>query len=177
MIRLFTGLEIPDDVAEPLLRCQTGLAGARWVARENFHITVRFIGQVDEAQAAEIDDVLAHLKMNAFDVQVEGLGAFGKKRDPRAVWAGIAPNDALMALNAKIERLFQEMGLEPDKRKYTPHVTLGRLRETSDRQVARWIEGNGMFFAPKFTATRLTLFSSETRQSGAIYTPERYYIF
>jgi len=177
MIRLFTGLEIPDETAEPLLRCQTGLQGARWVARENFHITMRFIGKVDETQAAEVDDALAHLKMNAFDVQVEGLGAFGKKHDPRAVWAGIANNEALMALNAKLERLFQELGLEADKRKYAPHVTLGRLSDTSDRDVARWIEASGMFFAPRFTATRLTLYSSEIKQSGAIYTPERYYIF
>lgn len=177
MIRLFTALEIPDDVAAPLTRCQSGLRNTRWVARENFHITVRYIGEVDEPTASDIDEALAELKLRAFDVQVEGLGAFGHKHDQRAVWAGIAPNEALMALNAKVERVLQESGLAPDKRKYAPHVTLGRLRNTSDRDVADWIGANGSYVAPPFTATRVTLFSSQVRHDGSLYLPERYYIF
>ena len=156
---------------------QSGLHGARWVARENFHVTLRFIGQVDEVLAAELDHALSRLKAKPIALQVNTLGSFGDSRNARSVWAGLEPSEPLRRLNAKIERVFQSLGLAPDKRKFTPHITLGRVSNTSNREIARWIEQKGKLTCPDFEVTRLVLFSSQTRSEGAIYTPERYYVF
>lgn len=177
MIRLFTALEIPDEVAACLTPTQRGLHGARWVARENLHITLRFIGAVDERVAEEVDAALAHLKAKPFTLQVTHLGAFGDSNRARSVWAGLAPSDPLINLNAKVERLFQQLGLPADKRKFTPHITLGRVAGVSNGEVAKWIEEKGKLECPSFEATKLTLFSSQTRETGAVYAPERHYIF
>ncbi len=177
MIRLFTALEVPDDVAECLMATQSGIHGAHWVTRENLHVTLRFIGQVDEAMADEVDTALAHLKTKPFRLQVTGLNSFGDAKRARSVWAGLEPSSQLTNLNAKIERLFQGLGLRADKRKFTPHITLGRVSDVSNREVADWIERKGQLICPDFEVTRLVLFSSQTRAEGAIYTPERYYIF
>jgi len=177
MIRLFTALDIPDEVAACLQPVQRGLAGARWVARENLHITLRFIGQVDERMADEVDAALAQLKMKPFNLQVTHLGSFGDSREARSVWAGLAPSEPLINLNAKIERLFQQLGLPADKRKYSPHITLGRVHHVTNADVAKWIEERGKLESPPFEVTRLVLYSSQTRSEGAVYTPERYYIF
>jgi 2'-5' RNA ligase len=96
MIRLFTALEIPDEVAACLAPAQSGLPGARWVARENLHITLRFIGPVDERMADEVDDALMQMKAKPFTLQVTHLGSFGDSHKARSVWAGLAPSDALL---------------------------------------------------------------------------------
>jgi len=177
MIRLFTALDIPDEVAACLIPAQRGLHSARWVARENLHITLRFVGSVDERMAEEVDSALAHLKAKPFTLQVTHLGSFGDSKTARSVWAGLAPSEALINLNAKIERLYQQLGLPADKRKYTPHITLGRVSNVSNSEIANWIEERGKFDCPPFEVTRAVLYSSQTRAEGAIYTPERYYIF
>ena len=177
MIRLFTALEVPDEVADCLTPLQRGLHSARWVARENLHITLRFIGAVDERMAGEIDDALTGFKAKPFFLQVTHLGSFGDSKKARSVWAGLAPSEPLDHLNAKIERLFQQLGLPADKRKFTPHITLGRVRDIHNGDVATWIEEMGKLECPPFEVTRFVLFSSQTRAEGAVYTPERYYIF
>jgi len=177
MIRLFTALEVPDDTAACLLATQSGLSGARWVARENLHITLRFIGAVDERMAEEVDGALARLKAKPFTLQVTHLDSFGDSQTTRSVWAGLAPSEALEHLNAKIERLFQQLGLPADKRRFTPHITLGRVRNMPNGDVAQWIEDQGELACPPFEVTRSVLYSSQTRADGAVYTPERYYIF
>lgn len=177
MIRLFTALEIPEDVAACLTPVQSGLFGARWVARENLHITLRFIGSVDERMAEEVDGALSGLKAKPFTLQVTHLGSFGDAKKARSVWAGLAPSEPLLHLNAKIERMFQQLGLPADKRKYTPHITLGRVKDIHNGDVAKWIEEKGKLDCLPFEVTRLVLFSSQTRAEGAVYTPERYYIF
>jgi len=177
MIRLFTALDLPDGVAACLTPAQAGLPGARWVARENLHVTVRFIGQVSERMADEVDDALSQLKAKPFTLQVTHLGSFGDARNARSVWAGLGASEPLLHLNAKIERLFQQLGLAADKRKYTPHITLGRIGGVANSEVAKWIEEKGKLDCPPFEVTRLVLYSSETRSEGAVYTPERYYIF
>jgi len=177
MIRLFTALEVPDKTAACLAPVQQGLHSARWVARQNLHVTLRFIGSVNERVADEVDDALTSLKAKPFTLQATHLGSFGDSKNARSVWAGLAPSEPLNHLNAKIERLFQQLGLAADKRKYMPHITLGRVRDISNGDVAKWIEGAGKLDCAPFEVTRLVLLSSQTRAEGAVYTPERYYIF
>jgi 2'-5' RNA ligase len=174
MIRLFVAIDLPDEVAEPLARLQTGVPGARWQTREQLHLTLRFIGEVDERDAAAIDDALAAIHEPRFTLELKTVGAFGGK-NPRALWAGVAANDALKHLQRKIETALQRLGLEAEERKYTPHVTLARLRGTPPGAVMDYITDHALYASGPFEARAFTLFSSHLSPNGSIYTPERVY--
>ena len=138
MPRLFTGIEIPSGVAQSLATLRGGLPGARWIEPDNYHMTLRFIGDVDDTVAREVISLLARVQRRSFELRVEDLKSFGG-RTPRAVVATLGPTPAVSELQAEHERLMQRVGLEPEGRKYIPHVTLARLRESSSRQVADYL--------------------------------------
>lgn len=174
MIRLFTGLEIPPGVAEALDLLRGGLPGARWIDRENYHVTLRFLGDIDDRTAAEAADALRGINRPAFDLHLDGLTAFGG-RNPRAVVASVAPEPALFDLQDEQERLMQRIGLKPESRKYTPHVTLARLRTSSSLDVADYLAGRGFFRTAPFRVTEFVLFSARASTGGGPYVPEARY--
>jgi len=132
MPRLFTALEIPRHVGQSLAMMRGGLPGARWIDPDNYHLTLRFIGDIDDALAREIAGLLGRVQRAPFELRLDGLSSFGGRK-PRAVVASVAPVAPLIELQAELERLLQRLGLEPEGRKYTPHVTLARLRDSSSR--------------------------------------------
>jgi RNA 2',3'-cyclic 3'-phosphodiesterase len=174
MPRLFTGLEIPSALAQSLAVLRGGLPGARWIDPENYHMTLRFIGDVDDAVAHEVASVLGRVRRRTFQLRVEDLKSFGGRK-PRAVVATLGPVQALMELQAEHERLMQRVGLEPDGRKYTPHITLARLRESSSRQVADYLALRAPFRSAPFTVSRFVLFSSRMSVGGGPYVVEAAY--
>jgi 2'-5' RNA ligase len=171
MPRLFTALEIPDTVRETLSLLRGGLPGARWIDPENYHITLRFIGDVDDMVANEAVSILGRVERRGFDLRLDGLSSFGGRK-PRAVVATAAAVPALMELQAEHDRLLQRVGLEPEGRKYIPHVTLARLRESSSRQVADYLAERGGFRSMSFVVTRFVLFSSRASVGGGPYVVE-----
>jgi RNA 2',3'-cyclic 3'-phosphodiesterase len=174
MPRLFTGLEIPASLAEQLSMLRGGLPGARWIDPENYHLTLRFIGDVDDAFAHEIADLLDQVRRREFTLRLDGLSSFGGRK-PRAVVATAAPSPSVMELQAELERLMQRVGLEPEGRKFTPHVTLARLRDTSSFEVAEYLSARGGFRTPPFTVSRFVLFSSRASVGGGPYVVEAAY--
>jgi len=174
MPRLFTGVEIPPDVALSLSMLRGGLPGARWIDAENYHVTLRFIGDVDDAVAHDVASTLDQVKRRAFDLHFEGITSFGGRR-PRAVVASIGSSSPLIELQAEQERLMQRIGLEPEGRKYTPHVTLARLRDASSRDVANYLAARGLFRTPTFRVSRFVLFSSRASMGGGPYVIEESY--
>ncbi|HZT27345.1 MAG TPA: RNA 2',3'-cyclic phosphodiesterase [Pseudolabrys sp.] len=174
MPRLFTGVEIPSDIAQALATLRGGLPGARWVDPENYHVTLRFIGDVDDITAHEVADMLARVKRGPFDLHMQGLTSFGGRK-PRAVVANVAPTQALYDVQAEQERLMQRIGLEPEGRKYIPHVTLARLRESSSTQVAAYLAARGYFRTSSFKVSRFVLFSSRASVGGGPYVVEASY--
>lgn len=174
MIRLFTAIEIPETVRTRLSFLQGGVPGARWSPAENLHLTLRFIGEVDEAQASDIDDMLAAIKAPAFQLTLRGAGEFGG-RDPHALWIGVAPSEPLMRLAAKIESALQRMGLAPETRKYSPHVTLARLRDAPLAKVREFLNAQATFDSGPFPVRRFGLYSSHPSSSGSLYAQERTY--
>lgn len=176
MIRLFTALEIPPHVADRLELLQSGLKGARWIDREAFHITLRFIGEVPENMAGDIDRALSSLRTEPFSVTLDGIGEFGGKK-PHAVWARVAENPQLMQLQARQENALRRIGLTPERRKYTPHVTLARMRRGAEpSEVMRYIERNNLFRAGPFEVRQFVLMSSRLSQGGGPYIVEREYM-
>ena len=176
MPRLFTGLEIPPAIGEALAMLRGGLPGARWIDPENYHLTLRFIGDVDDSVAHEVVSMLGRVRRKPFDLHFEGLTSFGGRK-PRAVVAAVAPAQALLETQAEQERLMQRIGLEPEGRKYMPHVTLARLRESSSRAVAEYLSTRGYFRTSSFRISRFVLFSSRASVGGGPYVVEDSYPF
>ena len=174
MPRLFTALEIPREVAQSLSMLRGGLPGARWIDPENYHVTLRFIGDIEAPLAREIAHMLDQVKRRAFDVKVNGLHSFGGRK-PRAVVATIAPVAPLAELQAEHERILQRVGLEPEGRKFTPHVTLARLRDSSSRQVADYLATRAPLNGLSFPAERFVLYSSKSSVGGGPYVVEAEY--
>jgi len=174
MPRLFTGIEIPAPIGMQLSMLRGGLPGARWIDVENYHITLRFLGDIDDATAHEAASALEGIRRPAFDLRFEGLTSFGGRK-PRAVVAEVSTPQALMDLHAEQERLMQRIGLEPEGRKYIPHVTLARLRTSSSRDVADYLAARGLFRTPDFHVARFVLYSSRASTGGGPYVVEQSY--
>jgi 2'-5' RNA ligase len=174
MPRIFTGIEIPSDVGASLSMLRGGLPGARWIEQQNYHITLRFIGDVDDALAREVDSMLGQVRRRGFDLEIGGLASFGGRR-PRAVIASVPPVALLLELQAEQERLMQRIGLKPEGRKFTPHVTLARLRQSSSREVADFLAMRGPYRSAPFSVSRFVLLSSRASMGGGPYVVEAAY--
>ncbi|MEI9994085.1 MAG: RNA 2',3'-cyclic phosphodiesterase [Rhizomicrobium sp.] len=174
MPRLFAALAIPDDVAPSLASLQGGVPGAHWQSREQLHLTLRFIGEVDGREAAMAHDALSAIDASAFTLALHGVGAFGGKR-PQALWAGVRPSEPLTHLQRKVETALQRVGLAADRQKYTPHVTLARLRGGSVGRVMDYLTDHALYSSPDFAVEGFILYSSVLTSDGSIYRAEHAY--
>ena len=174
MIRLFVALPLPERVAQSLLAMQSGVPGARWNSREQMHLTLRFIGEVDGRDANAIDETLATISASPFTLELKGVGAFGGK-NPRALWAGVATNDALIHLQRKIESAIQRLGFAAEERKYTPHVSLARLRAVPAGRMVDYLSDHALYASGPFEMNGFALFSSRLSPNGSVYVAEREY--
>jgi RNA 2',3'-cyclic 3'-phosphodiesterase len=173
--RLFTGLEVPRDVRLALSLKRGGVSGASWADPENYHITLRFIGDVDNRTANDVSDELDRLSYsNEFRVRLSHLGSFGGDK-PRALYAGVENSEALQRLQASQERVLRRLGLDPDGRRFVPHVSLARLKGTPALEVAQFIHEAGIFAPLEFTVGRFVLFSSRASVGGGPYLVEQSY--
>lgn len=174
MPRLFTALEVPRSVATRLAMLKGGLPGSRWVEPENYHVTLRFIGDVDGRQADDLADALDHIHAHEINLTVPALSVFGSKK-PHALIAVVDQQPALTELHFGIERLCQRLGLAADARRFVPHITLARLRNTKPEEAALYLSQRGLISVPNFTATRFVLMSSRDSVGGGPYAIEAEY--
>ncbi|MBP1852286.1 RNA 2',3'-cyclic phosphodiesterase [Rhizobium halophytocola] len=171
MPRLFVALEIPRHAALSLSLLRGGLPGARWIDVENYHITLRFIGDVDGRTADEIVYRLDRVDRPEFEIALNGVGSFGSKK-PHSVWAGVTPAPEMFALQGEIERICQRLGLAADPRKFSPHVTLARTKGSRVDDVVHYLAGRGNFHTASFTVPRFVLLSSRESVGGGPYLTE-----
>ena len=164
VLRLFTGIDLPPELKLSLSTLCGGLPNARWVDAGNYHVTLRFIGEVDEGMASDIDAALARIKAPRFDLTLGGVGTFGE----RQLWIGVERNDALIHLRDKIESALVRLGLAPEGRRFTPHVTLARLKG-NDPRLQAFIAGNALFKPPPFPVRHFSLIASYQTKSGSLY--------
>ena len=137
---------------------------------------MRFLGELDGGEAADVDAALGQIRMPGFSLELEGISHFGEGRKLRALWAGVRPNPALMRLQAKIEQAVIRAGLPPEKRKFKPHVTLARFKSNpGGAKLQAYLAQNALFRAEPFDVDHFTLYSSFLSSSGAIYRPEASY--
>lgn len=165
MLRLFVGITLPPETKLRLSLIAAGVPGARWVDPGNYHVTLRFIGEVDEGMAGDIDAALARIHAKPFEVVLTGVGQFSD----RMLWVGVEKNPALQHLRDKVESALVRLGLEPEARRYAPHVTLARLKGASEARLQAYIREHALFRAEPFAVDRFSLIASYLTKSGAIY--------
>lgn len=169
MLRIFAGLAIPEPQQAHLKMLGGGLKGARWIEPKNYHITLRFIGEVAPQDMDDIHLALQSVAAAPFEVLINDLGTFG--RPPKSLWAGVrsSPDEKIDELFRKIENALVKTGLEPERRNFTPHVTLARLRSVSASKVAAYMETRTNIGLEPFIANSFSLFQSHLSAKGADY--------
>ena len=173
-MRLFVALSIPDAVARSLMLLAGGVPGARWQAREQLHLTLRFIGEVDGRDARALDDALAGIDAPAFEMQLHSVGQFGNKQ-PHSLWAATRQNDLLDHLQRKVDTAIRRVGQPQDAHKFTPHVTLARLRHPELEKVRQWLTEHALYTSGEFTVGAFCLYSSKLTSDGSMYRIEQEY--
>jgi RNA 2',3'-cyclic 3'-phosphodiesterase len=171
-MRLFIGLDLPWSLKQRLAVLGGGIPGARWVPAENYHMTLRFIGEVQPPCAEEIDLAMAALRGRAFSLTLAGVGTFAKGGRDTQLWVGVERSQQLDHLQSKIENALQRAGLEPERRRFTPHVTLARLDNATPAKIAGFVQAHNLFRADPMPVDHFTLFSSQLGKEASVYTAE-----
>ncbi len=174
MLRLFIAIRPPEWLRDQLLDLQPPGLTARWVDADALHLTLRFIGEVEPWQADDVHGALADIDADPFTITTSGVGVFDGGAGSQVLWAGIAANPALHHLRDKVDRACVAAGLAPDRRKFKPHLTLGRLpraRRGAQDDVGAFLALGGDFSAPAFRAETFWLVQSELGAKRAHYTP------
>lgn len=175
MIRLFVAVPVPPDLTLMLQSLQSGLPGAQWLPPAGLHLTLRFIGEVDNGQARDIDAALAGIQAPAGLLEVAGLGHFGSAETARTLWAGVARDPALLHLHSKVESALVRAGLPPEGRRYTPHISLAMFRRQPLEPVMRWCAEREPFRGGDLPLDRFCLYSSHRTGTGPYYRVEAIY--
>jgi 2'-5' RNA ligase len=172
MLRLFVALALPPECRSTLAALAGGIPGAKWVPPDNYHLTLRFIGEIENWRAQEVDDALAAIRGSAFDLSLHGLGTFEKAGRIHALWVGAERNAALAHLQGKVETALQRVGLPPERKRFSPHVTIARTDRAPPDKVIAFVQAHNLFRAPPLRVEHFTLFSSRLGKEASVYTPE-----
>ncbi|MGI9504890.1 MAG: RNA 2',3'-cyclic phosphodiesterase [Geminicoccaceae bacterium] len=176
MPRLFIALDLPDSIKEALEPMMRGLGDVRWMHDDHLHLTIRFIGELDNGQANDVADALSLVPGLPFDLRLKGVGHFPPRGEPRVIWTGIERQPELTALKRRIDRALQQAGIERDAKKYTPHITLARLRRPPTQAgLATYLMRHSLFQSPSFPVSGFKLYSSWLDPDGADYQVEASY--
>ena len=168
MPRLFTAIELPDETRAELYRLHIPLPGSRWLKPEDYHITLRFAGDIDNGLAREFSANLASIDADAFELQIKSVGVFGGN-DPSTLFADVAPCPALDALASVNDKAARNAGLPPQKHPFKAHVTLARLKHSDAGAVARYLTRFGGYRSEPIFVSRFVLMSSRPLTGGGPY--------
>ncbi len=178
-VRAFIAAEIEPEVrnriAELLNRLQACPMKVRWVPPENLHWTLQFLGEVELTQTAEVCQHITAVAAGSrpFDIQAQGIGAFPRLERPRTVWLGANDGaEAMVTLAERLQDRLAQLGFAGESRRFTPHLTLGRVREAHRAaHLADWLEPHLAFDAGTMHIDQMVLFSSRLESGGPVYEP------
>lgn len=175
MPRLFVAIDLSHAVNRRLTALCSGLPGARWLPAGQFHLTLRFIGGVDGGVFADIAHGLGDVTGPPFALKLNGIGHFPPRGRPRVLWAGVEADAGLTRLHGRIENRLRHLGIDPEGRKFAPHVTLARLKGTPVNRLGDYLVAHGDFITETMPITEFHLYSSILGAKGAIHRIEASY--
>jgi len=170
--RLFVALELPESIREELLSIASGVPGAYWSEEDQLHLTLRFLGDVDGVRKGNLISQLERLRVERFDLQLSTLGFFPLRKTPESLWIGVSKSADLDALQTRVDSTATRLGIDRDRRKWAPHVTLARLDGAPESRLISFATDNALFRTSVFQPTVMTLFSSHRRIWGSEYQRE-----
>ncbi|MBU2954219.1 RNA 2',3'-cyclic phosphodiesterase [Marinobacter sp. F3R08] len=169
MPRLFYGLEIPPEIKDRLLKVGSAVGGAQWQSAEQMHITLLFLGAVDERGLESVVSAARAIRPGSFELDVEGLGCFGTPQRPKYLWAGIRPEAPVAALREALVQEMGSLGPEPERRAFRPHITLARFKKQAGSLQGLLAE-QGRWDFGQFPVTEFVLYDSKPGPTGSVYT-------
>ncbi len=175
MQRLFIAVDLPEQVRESIRAICNDLPEAKWVDLNQLHLTLRFIGEVENGLLLTIREALSGVRGNAFSLTLQGVGCFPQKKSPRVLWVGIDRNDTLNRLACHIEQVLVKIGLEPEQRSFSPHITIARFKDISPHKAADYLAKNSLFKTGSFPVEAFYLYSSTLTPKGAVHRREATY--
>lgn len=174
-MRLFVAIDLPDDIRQSVADICRGLPGVRWLPPEQLHLTLRFIGEADDAVNAALRRGLAKIALPPFTLALNGADCFPSPRRPRVLWVGLNGGEPLTQLQQEVEAAAVAAGLPPEERPFSPHITLARLRDHREDDVGPFLARNASFASGPFTVDAFHLYSSTLTAKGAIHRRETSY--
>ncbi|WP_100638388.1 RNA 2',3'-cyclic phosphodiesterase [Marinobacter salexigens] len=168
MRRLFFGLDIPAEIKSRLLKVRAEVAGARWQSDEQLHLTLLFLGNLEEERVLAVREAARCVPLIAFELNIAGLGCFGGPRAPRNLWAGVQSQASIALLHSSIKRQMDQLGIATEDRVFHPHITLCRFKRPTG-SVESLLEGGKEMDFGSFQVNQFVLFESEKDSGGSVY--------
>lgn len=175
MPRLFIAVDLPETIKANLEAMAFGIPGAKWIGAGQLHLTVRFIGEVDGAVFRDIKNILDVVNLAPFSLQMKGVGCFPPRGMPRILWVGLEKSEPLQLLRKKIDSALLQAQVPPEGRKFSPHITMARLKNSPIRKIANFLAGNNLFSQEPFQVNDFKLYSSVLTPKGAYHRVESIY--
>jgi 2'-5' RNA ligase len=175
MIRLFIAIDLPEAVRREVEGMGRSIANANPVATEQLHLTLKFIGEVEGSRLLDIRDALTEIFLPKFSLALKGVGTFPPRGMPRILWVGVKTGEHILPLRNAIERTLAVINIPRDNKKYIPHLTIARLKDSPILQLQRFLAGNAFFQTAEFSVESFHLYSSKLTRKGALHTIERSY--
>lgn len=172
-MRLFIAIELPDGFKKALGRLRADVPGARWVPSEQLHLTLAFLGEVEERTAGELSERLALIQVPPFQLRFSEPGCFPNRHRPRVLWAGLEPNPRLTHLAGRVHEAVLACGIPQEERPFSPHITLARLKFPAVREVGAFLTMPQKMKLPPFPVREITLFQSLLTPHGSVHIPIR----
>lgn len=168
-MRLFIAIELPDEIKRVLAGMRAEIPGSRWVPMEQIHLTLAFLGEVDEATMKRLTGELAGIQAPGFDLRFSGTGCFPDRRRPRVLWVGLQPEPLLNSLASQVHKTVLSCGIPLEERPFSAHITLARLKQPASRGVAAFLDQPHKQELPKVSVREFILFQSRLTPQGAIH--------
>ena len=166
--RLFVAIRPPEEIRDLLIDTMDDSPALRWIGEDQLHLTLRFIGEVERPVADDIAAALQRIRSPRFDLRIEGVGQF-EHRSGGALWAGIDPREPVSALAAKVERTVQQAGLAPERRAFSPHITLARWNRRNAEAVEAFLRRHADLRSNPFGVEHVILYESRLSRHGPHY--------
>lgn len=169
MARLFIAIDLPAETKALLAKLCHGIKDARWVKAEHLHLTLRFVGESNENQTAQLIAALASIKAARFEMKLEGVGTFPPRGRTKVLWVGVPPTPELMKLQSRVEVAAQGAGFEREDKTYVPHITLARFKDEPGPDLQRWLTVNHDIRCNPVNVSAFHLYESALKRKGAVH--------